>query len=141
MTKRITGTGRVIVSPFTVQWPDGRCLLAYATDDNMAVVATVPVPDREHGDPSLWDVAARHLPTNVLDQNEAYGRWIMNHGWGMAVMPPKKNGLILDGDAWSVDVYKTAVLKAPCYGSHGVHIGRLKFDDDALMAQARALLP
>ncbi|WP_432093717.1 hypothetical protein [Streptomyces sp. bgisy100] len=141
MARRITGISRVIIAPFTVQWPSGRCLLAYAREGEMAVVATVPSPEHEHGDTSLWDVAARHLPTNVLDQNEGYTKWLMNHGWGMSVTPPTgSRGLDVNGSPWTVEVYKSHVLKSPCYSSDGAHIGRLTFEDQALMQNARALL-
>ncbi|MFI2027005.1 hypothetical protein [Streptomyces buecherae] len=139
MAQRITGTGRVIVAPITVQWRTGQCLVAYAREGEMAIVATVPAPEVPHGESSLWDVAARHLPTNVVDQNESYGRWIMNVGWGMSVMPPKR-ALFTSDEPWTVDVMKTARLKAPAYNSVGVHVGRLTFDDPQSMARARALL-
>lgn len=139
MARQITGAERVVLAPFTAQWPDGRCILAYTRDEHMAIVATVPLPDRPHGDPSLWDVAARHLPTNIVDENEAYGRWLMCSGWGLAVMPTT-DGLILTGEKWTVTVDKSAVLKAPAYGSTGVHVGRLKFDDPAVEARSRTLL-
>jgi hypothetical protein len=140
MARKLTGTSRVQMAPFTISWHDqGRCILAYARQGPMAIVAAVPVPDVPHGVPSLWDVAARHLPTNILDQDESYGRWLMCSGWGLSVMPGPTD-LELAGEAWTVEVSKSVTLKVPCYGSDGVHIGLLTFDDAAVTEKAQSLL-
>ncbi|MEV4443799.1 hypothetical protein AB0K09_33430 [Streptomyces sp. NPDC049577] len=140
MARRVKGTDRVIMAPFTAQWPDGRCVLAYAKDDAMAVVAIVPVPDAPHGSPSLWEVAARHLPASTLNETEAYGRWLLGTGWSLSVMPPA-GGLIVKDEGWTVEVFRSCVLKEPVYGSDGVHVGRMAFDNPAVMDKARSLLP
>lgn len=140
MSRTLTGVSRVQMAPFTISWHDqGRCILAYARQGPMAIVAAVPVPDVPHGVPSLWDVAARHLPTNILDQNESYGRWLMCAGWSLSVLPDPA-GLDVKGEAWTVDLAKSVTLKAPCYGSDGAHFGLLTFDDPMVMARARSVL-
>ncbi|WP_438487463.1 hypothetical protein [Streptomyces sp. S186] len=137
--KKLTRDSRVLLAPFTHRWRSGHCVLAYAREDTMAVVATVPVPDVPDGDPTLWDVAGGHLPTNVSDEQEAYGRWIIDSGWGLSVMPHPE-GLTVDGSEWTVAVARTAMLKVPAYNSDGVHVGRLTFADPEVMARARALI-
>lgn len=139
MAKRISGADRVIMALLTSQWPDGRCVLAYAKHGAMAVVATVPVPDLPQSDSSLWEVAARHVPGNSLNETEAYGRWLLCTGWSMSVMPPV-HGLVVKGEPWSLDVLKTAVLKEPGYGSDGVHVGRMTFENEEVSDRVRKLL-
>ncbi|WP_171161919.1 hypothetical protein [Streptomyces sp. I05A-00742] len=141
MAKRITGTDRVIMAPFTAQWPDARCVLAYAKHGTMAVVAALPVPGESPAASSLWEVAARHLPSASASANEAeaYGRWLLGAGWSMSVMPPA-GGLVVHGEPWTVDVLRTAVLKEPAYGSDGVHVGRLAFANPEVLERAETLL-
>ncbi|KNB52924.1 hypothetical protein [Streptomyces caatingaensis] len=139
MPKRITGTDRVIMARFTARWPDGRCVLAYARHGSMAVVASVAVPGAPAADGSLWETAARHCPANPANEADAYGRWLLCAGWSMSVMPPA-GGVTLSGERWSLEVLKTAVLKEPVYGSDGVHVGRLEFEDAAVPARLGELL-
>ncbi|MBD0743545.1 hypothetical protein [Streptomyces sp. CBMA152] len=140
MGRMLNGTSRVHLAPFTVSWEDqGQCVLAYAREGGMGIVAAVQVPEVPYGAPSLWDVAARHLPTNTTDQDEAYGRWLLCAGWSRSVLPDP-NGLDLTGEAWTVNVSKTAMLKAPAYGSDGVYVGYLWFDNPAVNAKAQGLL-
>ncbi|MFD9564393.1 hypothetical protein [Streptomyces sp. NPDC059994] len=139
MGQMLNGDSRVHLAPFTVSWPDGQCVLAYARQGGMAIVAAVQVPEVPYGAPSLWDVAARHLPTNLTDENEGYGRWLLCAGWGLSVMPDPR-GLDLSGEAWTVNVAKSVTLKAPAYGSDGLHVGYLWFDNPAVNAKAQGLL-
>ncbi|MBC2874028.1 MULTISPECIES: hypothetical protein [Streptomyces] len=70
MARRITGSDRVIMARFTAQWPDARCVLAYARHESTAVVATVPVSGTSPAAASLWELAARHLPSNAANETE-----------------------------------------------------------------------
>ncbi|MGK5642089.1 hypothetical protein ACSNOK_27800 [Streptomyces sp. URMC 126] len=124
---------------FTAQWPDGRCVLAYARHETMAVVASVPVPGMSPVASSLWELAARHLPSNPANETDAYGTWVLGAGWSMSVMPPAA-GIVVHGEAWTLDVLRSAVLKEPAYGSDGVHVGRLTFASPQVMERAAALL-
>ncbi|MGI5337808.1 hypothetical protein ACQEVS_10605 [Streptomyces sp. CA-181903] len=139
MARRITGSDRVIMARFTAQWPDARCVLAYARHESMAVVATVPVPGTSPAAASLWELAARNLPSNPSNEADSYGRWLLGAGWSMSVMPPAV-GLVVHGEPWTLDVARSAVLKEPAYGSDGVHVGRLTFERAEVMEQAERLL-
>lgn len=139
MARRITGSDRVIMARFTAQWPDARCVLAYARHGSMAVVATVPVPGTSPAAASLWELAARHLPPSTANETDAYGRWLLGAGWSMSVMPPV-DGLVAHGEPWTLEVARSAVLKEPAYGSDGVHVGRLTFESPRMMERAEVLL-
>ncbi|MBH1933390.1 hypothetical protein I5Q34_03660 [Streptomyces sp. AV19] len=139
MAKRITGADRVIMGRFTARWPDGRCVLVYARHESMAVVASVAVPGAPPVEGSLWEVAGRHCAVSTANEADTYGRWLLCAGWSMSVMPPV-GGLVVSGEPWSVDVLKTAVLKEPAYGSEGVYVGRMAFENAEVLERAGALL-
>jgi hypothetical protein len=142
----LSGTGRVNVAPFTYEWEDGqpgsRCVLAYTSTGRFgdsAIVATVPVPDREDSDPSLWAVAVAHHDQRIDPSPEKLARWLVQVGWGIRVMP-HKHGLDLRDAAWSLRPVKAHELDTTAYGHSRLYLGHLVFDDEALADQARALL-
>ncbi|GAU66523.1 hypothetical protein SSP35_03_01710 [Streptomyces sp. NBRC 110611] len=98
MAGHIAGSSKIVIAPFIYKWPDERCLLAYTSHRDKGIAAVVPL---EEAAPSLWDVAAAHLPTNVQDEYEAYGRWCLQVAWGLSVMP-RKESLVLTGEEWSL---------------------------------------
>ncbi|MBB5122747.1 hypothetical protein [Streptomyces eurocidicus] len=143
--KSLTGTAKLIIAPFLYGWPDKRCLLAYTSHEGLAVVAALP--DEKGMAPSLWDVAANHLPTNIRpdDTGEQYARWLVSTGWGYSVIRWNPS-LILDGEEWTVTIRKTLrEFKEHQYGRavcgwYGVHTGTLTLKDPLLTNKARDML-
>ena len=143
--RRITGTGRVIVGPFTYGINGERCILAYTSHGQHGIAAVIPIT--EGVAPSLWDVAARNLPSGIAvkDQSEQYGRWCLNVAWSMEVIG-SPGSLRLNEAEWSLDVHHAVNEFKPhqygrsVCGHYGVQVGTLTLVDDEQVRSLRESL-
>lgn len=142
MSSRITGTTRLTIGRFLYDWNHGDyCLLAYASDGPMGVVATVP--DANGNAPDLWSIAARHESRTA--GHEDIARWCLCSGWAIT-MKPTDQWFAVAGTSWTLDVRNTLNSIKPhqygntAYGWSGAYVGTLTVDDQALQQQAHQLL-
>jgi hypothetical protein len=142
MANRINGTARLTIGRFMYDW-DHRdyCLLAYTSDGNMGVVATVP---DENGDaPDLWSIAARHESRTAT--HEDLGRWCLCAGWALTMKPADQWFSVVD-QTWGLEVRNTLASIKPhqygntAYGWNGAYVGVLTVEDPEIRKRAHGLL-
>lgn len=142
MPNQIRGTARLTIGRLLYDWNHGdHCLLAYSSDGDMGVVATVP---NEDGDaPDLWSIAARHESRTAT--YEDLGRWCLSVGWALT-MKPRNEWFSVIGESWALEVRNTLATIKPhqygntAYGWNGVHVGVLNVENPEIQKQAHSLL-
>jgi hypothetical protein len=145
MAKDMHGTGRVTIFPFLHDWETGsRCVLAYTTTDGglTAVLGVIPIEGNQFEPGDLFAMAARHAFIGEWkgSHEQRCGCWLACLGSGSRTVR-KTNTIDVANTAWTVDMARAVDLDSPYYGHLRVHAGRLTLADDALMEQARALVP
>ena len=142
MPKEIEGTSRLTIGRFLYDWNHrDYCLLAYAGDGKMGVVATVPT---EQGDaPDLWSIAARH--ESLTASPEDIGRWCLCSGWAMT-NHPRHEWFSVTGEKWTLSVRNTLSGIRPhqygttAYGWSGAYVGSLTIENPEIRSRAWGLL-
>lgn len=142
MPQWITGTTRLTIGRFLYDWDHADyCLLAYASDGNMGVVATVP--DADGNAPDLWSIAARHESRTA--SYEDLGRWCLCVGWALT-SKPKDRWFSIVGEPWTLEVRNTLHQVKPhqygvtAYGWSGAHVGVLTAGTPEVQQRAHDLL-
>ncbi|MFI0262057.1 hypothetical protein ACH4OW_23805 [Streptomyces sp. NPDC017056] len=145
MPKTLSGTAPLIISPFRHRFdPAEFCLLAYSSYELRGVVGVLP--DEKGDTPSLWDMAGRNLPRNILPTSEAeeYGRWLLNCASALRLLTPP-DAIRVSGQRWDLDLQRTVDRFKPhqygetVYGWYGVHVGILSLGDEGKAITKHAL--
>jgi hypothetical protein len=145
MAKDLSGTGRVTIFPFLHDYQTGAwCALAYTTTDGglTAVMGVIPVEGNEGEPGDLFAMAARHgfIGEWKGSHEQRCGCWLACLGSGNRTVRKTKT-IDVANTAWTMDMARAVDLDSPYYGHQRVYAGRITLADDALMEQARALVP
>ncbi|MFG3495290.1 hypothetical protein [Streptomyces sp. NPDC047928] len=146
MPSIVTGTSRVTVVSLLHTWPDRYCLLAYAGTGHYGDTAVIGhIPEPGVAEVSLMDVAARHEPQRLYGNpvgrpDFAAACWLICTGWS-GRGTPGPGTVDIPSAAWTLQVERTVELGQSMYGHERLHVGRLRFDDPALLASRRPVSP
>lgn len=145
MAKDLNGHGRVTIFPYLHDWQTSAwCALAYTTTDGglTAVLGVIPVDGNEGEPGDLFAMAARHgfIGEWKGSHEQRSGCWLACLGSGSRTV--RKTATIdVANAAWTVDMARAVDLDGAYYGHLRVAAGRMALHDEALMEQARALVP